>query len=585
MGSSMLKDRIDALERYATGRRGFIVISMLLSAIAAILSTIPYYYIWQIADDVIAGHTSEITGYAIFASLLAVLSIAVYISSLIVSHITAFRISKNIRKEMVHHVTRLPTDTVNMFGSGGINGVVRNSVETIHGYVAHGLPDMAGTFAMPISVIILMFISDWRLGITILIPVFLGVIFISSMTGKSAMSESMMKWQDTSMELNSKVREYVHGMPVIKMFQQTVYSFNNLVETIQRYSEFCTGYTDMMRKPMTRFFVSINCCLIPVVIIASIMIDPTGMETKDLVLFTILSPLVSTMMMRVMFSGDQAYRVDDTLSRICGILSMEPLSEPDVASEPDGSELEFKNVTFSYTGSNTSALTDLSLKLEVGTVTALVGPSGSGKSTIAGLAGRFWDPQSGSISIGGVDMRDIGSDRVHEFVSMVFQHNHLITGSLRDNISLGRPGSTDEEILEALKSTGCLDILSSLPDGLDTLIGPGMGSLSGGEVQRVCIARAFLRDTPIVILDEATAFVDPGNESAIQTALDSLAKGRTVLMIAHRLSTVRNADRICVMDDGRIVESGTHDELVTTDGPYSRMWNNYCKTLSWRITT
>lgn len=410
-----------------------------------------------------------------------------------------------------------------------------------------------------------------------------------SMMGRSSMQESMTAWQSSMADVNNKAVEYVRGISVVKIFQQTVDSFQSLKGSIDSYAAYCQGYTEMARRPMTAFFVLVNSCVSYVIIFGVLIIEvlesgeiSSGM-VSNVIFYVVFTPLISVLFMRIMFSSDQTYRVDDALMRVNEILSIEPLEEPSAPKMPKCFDIAFDNVRFSYSEGLAPAIDGVSLELKQGTITALVGPSGSGKSTMAGLAGRFWDPQEGSISIGGIDLRDIGSSNLRSIESYVFQNNRLIKGTLLENVRLGRPQAGPEEVAEALRLAQCEDLVAKMPHGLDTLIGPGGTYLSGGEVQRIAIARAILRDAPIVILDEATAFADPENEHLIQKAFEELSKGRTVLLIAHRLTTIRNADLICVMDRGRIVESGRHDELMSSAGKYRDMWDDYQKALSWKV--
>ncbi len=582
--------RIAEFERYAEGRHHWVTASMIGSAISSILSIVPFYYIWLTVNEALgAGDPDAMIGYGWSAMAFAALSIAVYILSLVVSHFAAFRIAKNMKKTLVEHSLKLSPGAFDDEGSGRIRRVIQDSVESTHEFIAHNQPDLAGMYVLPFAIAALLLVFDWRLGVAALVPVMIGGYISMSMMGRSSMQESMTAWQSSMADVNNKAVEYVRGISVVKIFQQTVDSFQSLKGSIDSYAAYCQGYTEMARRPMTAFFVLVNSCVSYVIVFGALIIEvlengqiSSGM-VSNVIFYVVFTPLISVLFMRIMFSSDQTYRVDDALMRVNEILSIEPLEEPAAPRMPKGFDIAFDNVRFSYSEGLAPAIDGVSLELKQGTITALVGPSGSGKSTMAGLAGRFWDPQEGSISIGGIDLRDIGSSNLRSIESYVFQNNRLIKGTLLENVRLGRPQAGPEEVAEALRLAQCEDIVAKMPYGLDTLIGPGGTYLSGGEVQRIAIARAILRDAPIVILDEATAFADPENEHLIQKAFEELSKGRTVLLIAHRLTTIRNADLICVMDRGRIVESGRHDELLSSAGKYRDMWEDYQKALSWKV--
>lgn len=588
-GKEKKPSRLARLEAYADGRRHFIAVANLMSAASSVLGVVPFYFIWKIVDDTLDGNTGDLEFYGWMALLFAVLSVVVYIAGLMVSHLAAFRITKVIKKRLIGHVLSLPAGMLDEEGTGRIRRVIHDSVGSTHEFLAHNQPDLMGSRALPIAIIVLLLVIDWRLGLASIIPVVLGIWVSMSMMGKSAMQQSMTDWQNSMAEVSNQTVEYIRGISVVKIFQQTVDSFQNLKRAIDDWAEYCQGYTRMAQMPMSEFFALINGCIAFIVAAAVLIIEfvEDGEVSGDLiaavVFYFAFTSLISTLMMRIMFTSDQTYYVDDALSRFDGILAMVPMPEPSEPKRPEGSTIRFENVTFAYSEEAGPVIKDFSLELKQGAVTALVGPSGSGKSTVAGLAARFWDPQSGRITIGGEDLREVGSRGLRSMESYVFQNNRLIKGTLMDNVRLGCPGADAAKVSEALKLAQCDDIVAKMPKGLDTVIGPGGVYLSGGEVQRIAIARAILRDAPVIILDEATAFADPENEHLIQKAIEELSKGRTLLIIAHRLTTVRNADLICVMDDGKIVESGRHDDLVSADGQYRRMWDDYQKALSWRI--
>ncbi len=590
MSKEKKKSRMAELEKYADGRHRFIMISMIGAAVSAILSVVPFYYIWLIINEALGNcDTDKMVGYGWMALLFALMSLLVYIAALMTSHLAAFRISKNLKKTMIAHVMKLSPGALDEEGSGRVRRIIQDSVESTHTYIAHNQPDLASTFALPLAILVLLFVFDWRFAIAALIPVVLGIYMAIGMLGKDQLKESTTQWQNAMEDVNNKAVEYVRGISVVKIFQQTVDSFQSLKGSIDRYSDFCQDYTKMARPHMSGMFTLINSCGAFIIAMAVVLIEffNDGAVSKDLIVNTIFyitfTPIISVLMMRILSISDQTYKVDDAISRVNGLLSLRPLDEPESPEEPDGYTISFRDVRFSYSEDTAPAVDGVTLEMKQGTVTALVGPSGSGKSTMAGLAARFWDPQGGSVSIGGKDLKDIGSKSIRGFESYVFQNNHLIKGTLLENVRLGRPDASEQDVTEALRLAQCNDIVAKMPQGLDTMIGPGGIYLSGGEVQRVSIARAILRNAPIVILDEATAFADPENEHLIQKAFEELAKGRTVLLIAHRLTTVRNADMICVMDHGKVIESGRHDDLVSRSGKYSAMWEDYQKALSWKV--
>ena len=584
------KSRMAEFEKYAEGRHRFVIISMIGAASSAILSVMPFYYIWLIINEALGDcNTDLMIGYGWMALAFALMSLLVYIAALMMSHLAAFRISKNLKRTMITHVMTLSPGALDEEGSGKVRRIIQDSVESTHTYIAHNQPDLASTFALPVAILALLLIFDWRFAIAALVPVILGIYMAIGMLGKEQLKESTMQWQNAMEDVNNKAVEYVRGISVVKIFQQTVDSFQSLKGSIDRYSDFCQNYTKMARPHMSGMFTLINSCGAFIIAMAVVIIElfNEGAVSKDLIVNAIFyitfTPIISVLLMRILSISDQTYKVDDAIARVNGLLSLRPLEEPEMPEEPDGYTISFKDVRFTYSEDAAPAVDGVTLEMKQGTITALVGPSGSGKSTIAGLSARFWDPQEGTISIGGKDLKGIGSKNIRNIECYVFQNNHLIKGTLLENVRLGRPDATEQEVSDALRLAQCDDIIAKMPQGLDTLIGAGGVYLSGGEVQRISIARAILRNAPIVILDEATAFADPENEHLIQKAFEELAKGRTVLLIAHRLTTVRNADLICVMDHGRIVESGSHDELISESGKYSAMWEDYQKALSWKV--
>lgn len=584
--------RLSRLASFAGGRRYLTYASLLLSAVSAALSVVPYYYIWLILDEVLAaypdlGDATGIVHNGWMAVGFTVLSVALYIAALMCSHLAAFRIAKNMKKRALAHVMTLPPGAFDMMGSGKVRRIINDSAEATHTYAAHQLPDLAGSVVLPISIVVMLFFFDWRLGIACIVPIAVSIAVMYTMMGNKVLAEFMGVYQGALGDMNKEAVEYVRGISVVKTFQQTVHTFQTFKESILRYGEFASGYARWCKKRMVAYMVFANLSFAFLILAA--MTITGGLENvtpefiSDFLFYVVFSPLVAILLVRIMYSSEDGYKVDDALSRIDGLMAMEPLPETGDPKVPDDMTVRFEGVTFTYPGSDRPAVEAVSMTMRPGTVTALVGPSGSGKSTIASLAARFWDPQQGRISIGGIDLRDISSKDLSGLESYVFQSNTLLRDTLLNNVRLGRPDATPEQVSEALRQAQCEDIVAKLPNGLDTPIGPGGVYLSGGETQRVAVARAILKGSPIVILDEATAFADPENEHLVQKAFEKLAEDRTVLIIAHRLTTVRNADCICVVDGGRIREIGTHAELMEEGGEYRRMWEDYQRSLTWRV--
>ena len=584
--------RLSRLASFAGGRRYLTYASLLLSAVSAALSVVPYYYIWLILDEVLAaypdlGDATGIVHNGWMAVGFTVLSVALYIAALMCSHLAAFRIAKNMKKRALAHVMTLPPGAFDMMGSGKVRRIINDSAEATHTYAAHQLPDLAGSVVLPISIVVMLFFFDWRLGIACIVPIAVSIAVMYTMMGNKVLAEFMGVYQGALGDMNKEAVEYVRGISVVKTFQQTVHTFQTFKKSILRYGEFASGYARWCKKRMVAYMVFANLSFAFLILAA--MAITGGLENvtpefiSDFLFYVVFSPLVAILLVRIMYSSEDGYKVDDALSRIDGLMAMEPLPETGDPKVPDDMTVRFEGVTFTYPGSDRPAVEAVSMTMRPGTVTALVGPSGSGKSTIASLAARFWDPQQGRISIGGIDLRDISSKDLSGLESYVFQSNTLLRDTLLNNVRLGRPDATPEQVSEALRQAQCEDIVAKLPNGLDTPIGPGGVYLSGGETQRVAVARAILKGSPIVILDEATAFADPENEHLVQKAFEKLAEDRTVLIIAHRLTTVRNADCICVVDGGRIREIGTHAELMEEEGEYRRMWEDYQRSLTWRV--
>ena len=582
------KSDLSRLMQYAGGHRYLTYSSWILSVLSALLALVPFVYIWMIIREVLNaapdyGSAQGLTFYGWMAVAFAVLSVIVYISALMCSHISAFRVAANMRRDCMRHIVKLPIGTVESIGSGKLRKIVTDSSAATETYLAHRLPDKAGAIATPIGLLVLLLIFDWRLGLLSLIPVILGFLIMTKMTG-SRMEAKMKEYQDALADMSNEAVEYVRGVPVVKTFGQTVFSFKRFKGSIDRYEKWVIAYTKDLRMPMMIYTTAINAVF--AFLIAGGIIFTRGGVTNELLLnllfYVIITPVISTTLTKIMFMSEDSMIVADAIKRVDSVLDAAPLSETGAPKTPRDNSVRLRNVSYSYDGIK-DALHNVSLYIKPGETAAFVGPSGGGKSTLASLISRFFDPVSGSVEIGGTDIRDIRKEELMDMVSFVFQDSRLIKTSILENVRMAKPGASREEVMQALLAAQCGDIIEKLPNGIDTVIGAKGVYLSGGEQQRIAIARAMLKNAPILILDEATAFADPDNEVLVQKAFTEMAKNRTVIMIAHRLTTVRNADRIYVLKDGEIEESGSHGGLVEKGGLYSRMWNDYQTSVNWKV--
>ena len=573
---------------YAGGHRYLTYASWVLSAASALLALIPYWYIWRLMGEVLAAAPdfSRARGLAHngwMAVLFAVLAVLVYIAALMCSHMGAFRIASSLRIEAMRHIVTLPLGAAEQFGSGRLRKIVNESSAATETYLAHQLPDRAGAIATPIGLLVLLLVFDWRLGLLSLAPVALGFLIMMAMTGPR-MQQKMKEYQDALDDMSNEAVEYVRGIPVVKTFGQTIFSFKKFKDSIDRYKVWVIAYTKQLRLPMMCYTAAINGVFAFLTAGALVLTrnGVTGQFLLNLIFYIIITPVISVTLTRIMFQSENAMIVDDALQRIDSVLSLAPLPESARPREPRDGSVELSDVCFRY-GGGPEVLRHVTLSIPAGTTAAFVGPSGGGKTTLAQLIARFFDPQSGVIRIGGVDVRDIAKETLMDTVSFVFQDSRLIKASILDNVRLGRPEATREEVLAALRSAQCGDILEKLPQGVDTVIGARGVYLSGGEQQRIAIARVMLKNTPVIILDEATAFADPDNEARVQAAFARLAEGKTVLMIAHRLSTVAHVDQIFVVEEGRIAEHGSYAQLLARDGLFRRLWDNYQTSTQWKV--
>ena len=562
--------------------------SWILSAISALIALVPYYFIWQVMREVLEvapnfSRAQNLTHNGWMAVLFAVIAVLVYIAGLMCSHLGAFRIATNLRLQSMNHIVKLPLGFAEHFGSGKLRKIVNESSAATETYLAHQLPDRANALATPCGLLVLLFVFDWRLGLLSLAPVLLGFLIMMAMTGKE-MQQKMKEYQNALDDMAGEAVEYVRGIPVVKTFGQTIFSFKKFKDSIDRYKVWVIAYTKQLRTPMMFYTAAINGVF--VFLIAGALLFTQDQVTTEfllnLVFYIIITPIISVTLTRIMFQSENAMIVDDALQRIDSVLNLEPLKETAHPMHPKDGSVELEQVHFSYNGEK-DVLNGISISIPAGQTVAFVGPSGGGKTTLANLISRFFDPQSGTVRVGGVDVRDIPKEELMNTVSFVFQSSRLIKASVFENVRLGKPEATREEVMAALKNAQCDDILEKLPDGMDTVIGTKGVYLSGGEQQRIAIARVMLKNTPIIILDEATAFADPDNETRVQAAFSKLSQGKTVIMIAHRLSTVAGADRIYVVKDGQIAESGSSRELMERRGLFAGMWQNYQTSVQWKV--
>lgn len=579
---------LSRLMEYAGGHRAFTYASWVLSALSALMALVPFLYIWLILRDVLAAapdysQAVRIPHYGWMAVLFAVLAYLIYVGSLLCSHLSAFRVATNLRLAVSRHLARLPLGFTEHFGSGKLRKIVEESTGAAETYLAHQLPDQSGAMATPVGLLVLLFVFDWRLGLLSLIPVILGFVIMSAMTGKR-MAEKMRQYGNALAAMSGEAVEYVRGIPVVKTFGQSVFSFKKFKATIDEYEKWVVAYTKDLRLPMMLYTAAIN-GVFAFLIAGALLLTRGGVTPEfllNLLFYIIITPVISLTLTKIMYMSENKLVVADALHRVDSVLDAEPVPESQNPQHPQDGSVTLRDVRFSYDG-KTDVIQGVSMDIPAGQTVALVGPSGGGKSTLAGLICRFFDVQGGSVRIGGADVRDIPKEELMDTVSFVFQNSRLLKGTLLDNVKLGKPEATDEEVLAALRAAQCMDIIEKFPEGLHTVVGSKGVYLSGGEQQRIAIARAMLKDAPILILDEATAFADPDNEAKVQSAFAELSKGKTVIMIAHRLSTVANADCIYVVQDGQIAESGTKDELCAKDGLFARMWRDYQSSVEWKV--
>lgn len=578
------------LFEYAGNYKYLTILSWIFSVVSAWIALVPFYYIWKVIKEVleVAPHyenAGNIADYGWHAVGFAILSMALYICGLMCSHLSAFHVQANIRSQLMHHIMTLPMGFMDSDGSGKFRKIVNESSEATETYLAHQLPDQAGAIATPVGLLVLLLMFDWRLGLLSLIPVAAAFLIMGSMTGQR-MKDKMTEYQNALEEMSSEAVEYVRGIPVVKTFGQTVFSFKRFQYSIEKYEKWTIAYTKELRLPMTFYTMIINAAFAVLIAVTFYVVSRGGENDTfllNLLFYIIITPIITVTLNKIMYASENQMIVEDALKRIDGILEKKPLAEAAEKAAPKDMSITFDHVSFRYEDAAKNALYNINLEIREGEHVAFVGPSGGGKSTLASLIARFFDTTEGQIKIGGVNVRDIPSEQLMNMVSFVFQDSKLLKMSIYDNVRMGRKDATREEVMEALKNAQCEDIIEKLPDGIDTVIGAKGTYVSGGEAQRLSIARAMLKNAPVLILDEATAFADPDNEAKVQQAFSKLSEGKTVIMIAHRLSSVVDADRICVLKDGEIVEAGTHRELSEAQKLYAHMWDEYNKSVRWKV--
>ncbi len=578
------------LMEYAGSYKILTYLSWVLSFISALTALLPLVYIFFIIREVLEvapdfSRATSIVHNGIMAVVFSATALLIYFGALMCSHVSAFRIGSNIKRRLLKHITKLPLGFSDEMGSGKIRKIINDSSNAAETYLAHNLPDMAGAVGTPLGMVVMMFVVDWRFGLVSVLPVILAFLCMGKMLGP-AMKEDMRLYNNALEDMNNEAVEYVRGIPVVKTFGQTIHSFSRFKASIQNYYKFCIAYTKRCRQPMLFFLVFINSAFAFLIALALILSNGGANVTSGIILnflfYVIITPVIATTMQKVMFMSEGSMTVADAFDRIDSLLGRKPFENSDNNSTPDDYSVKFENVSFSYDGDNL-ALDNVSFDVKSGTSLALVGSSGGGKTTVAGLIARFWDVKDGAVKIGGVNVKDIPKEELMNTVSYVFQDSRLLKRSILENVRLSRPDATVQEVMLALEKAQCTDIIEKLPDGINTVIGAKGVYLSGGEQQRIAIARAILKDAPIVVLDEATAFADPENEYLVQKSFKELSKNKTVIMIAHRLSTIQGCDNIIVLENGRISEQGVHDELLKKNGIYTKMWKDYQSSVSWKV--
>lgn len=580
------------LFEYAENYKYLTIASWILATVSAFIALVPFYYIWMLIKEVIRvspdfDKAQNLSAYGWLAVGSAVLAMLIYMGGLICSHLAAFHVQATMRSRLMRHIMSLPLGFMDEDGSGKVRKIVNESSAATETYLAHQLPDKCVATATPIGLGVLLLVFDWRLGLLSLIPIVLGFAIMSTMMGAN-MKKKMEEYQNALEEMSSEAVEYVRGIPVVKTFGQSVFSFKRFRDSIKKYEKWTIAYTKDLRIPMMGLTTAIN-SVFAILIAATFWLGGVKSESADgtfllnLMFYIIITPIITVTMTKMMYAGENVMIVEDALNRIDGLLEKKQLPQSVNPAKPQDASISFQNVSYRYDGAADDAIHNISLDIKAGEHIAFVGPSGGGKSTLAKLIARFADVKSGSIEIGGANVKNIKASDLMDTVSFVFQDSKLLKMSIFDNVRMGNKNATREEVIEVLHNAQCDDIIEKLPGGIDTVIGSKGTYLSGGETQRIAIARAMLKNAPILILDEATAFADPDNEAKVQAAFSKLSEGKTVIMIAHRLSSVTGVDRIYVLKNGQICQSGTHESLLSQDGLYAHMWKEFNKSVSWKV--
>lgn len=584
------KSALSRLMDIAGNHKYLSYLSCVLAAVSAWIALIPFYDVFCIIKEILEvrpdfDRAVHITSYGWQAVGFALLSMVFYIAALMCSHKAAFRVQANLRIKMMEHIMKLPLGYVEAEGTGKIRKIVTDSTAATETYLAHNLPDKAVSYATPVGLLAMMLVFDWRLGLISLIPAVLAFVLMGTLMMGPKMAEDMKQYQNALETMSSEAVEYVRGIPVVKTFGQTVFSFKRFKSAIDDYEKWTLDYTKSMMKPMIAFTTAANGIFAALIPAAYAFAGKGVTDTLilNIIFYVLITSILTVTLMKIAYAGESQMIVEDALKRMDDILDVAPLAEAGKKEVPKDASVELKNVAFAYDDTKGNAIDGISLNIRTGEHIALVGPSGGGKTTLASLIARFWDVKSGAVKIGGVDVKNIDSKELMNHVSYVFQDSKLLKTSILENIRMGRPDASEQEVLQALKEAQCMDILEKFPDGINTIIGSKGIYVSGGEAQRLAIARAFLKNAPVLILDEATAFADPDNEVLVQKAFENLSRNKTVIMIAHRLSTITGADRIYVLKDGKIAEEGTHEELTKQNGIYTHMWKEYNQSVNWKV--
>ena len=577
------------LQQYMGNRKTLLPVSMALSALSALAGMLPYILIWFIVRELLTpGETivsSNIEIYAWWAADLAVGSVILYFAALMASHLAAFRVESNLRREAMCKIVHMPLGFFDYNTSGRIRKIIDDNAGITHSFLAHQMPDLAATFLVPLVAAILIFSFDWRLGFACMVPIIISMIVMGFMMGTKG-RQFMQNYMTALEEMNTEAVEYVRGIPVVKVFRQTIYSFKNFHKSIKNYNNMVFGYTRMWEKPMSFYTVIINGFVFFLAPLTILLIGSTGNYAPVLLnffLFVLITPVFSQSIMKSMYLNQAFGQAGEAIGRLEDLISYEKLSVPSSSKPLKDFSIQFNQVSFRYPGTTRKAMDGISFRIPQGKRVALVGASGGGKTTLARLVPRFWETTEGQVMVGNINVKDIAPNELMQHISFVFQNTKLFKTTLLENIKYGNPTATLPEVEKAVDMAQCRDIINKLPLGLNTKIGSEGTYLSEGEQQRIVLARAFLKNAPLIVLDEATAFADPENEHLIQQALKELTKGKTVLMIAHRLSSITDADNILVIDKGKVAEQGTHVELIQQQGIYNHMWNEYQQSVRWTI--